>query len=204
MLTQYTYKTLSCRVVCVLLLCLFYCHSQARAEVAQNSFAYEQPKLFTRAGKLWVSLPLSVTSEDDLSALLRERSTLELRIDTLVQKKRTLWLNKDLAEQTFTSIMRHDPLSREFKLTHPVSGQVASDPLLRRLLANTWKKLELPLADATLFEPGEDYLVEIEISLKHTELPSWLERTLVFWNKDVVNSEHIALDYKVENAPVSR
>ncbi|MDL2285656.1 DUF4390 domain-containing protein [Desulfovibrio sp. OttesenSCG-928-F07] len=170
----------------------------------QNSFAYEEPVLFKRGGKLWVKLPLSVTDEAALIDLLRDRATLELQIETLVQRKRSLWFNEDLTKNNFVSVVRHDPLSREFKLTHIINAQVMSNSNLRPLLAVSWKKNELPLIELSALKPSETYIIEIDLALRHSELPSWLERTLVFWDKNIVNTEHLTLEYKLDDATVSR
>ena len=72
------------------------------------------------------------------------------------------------------------------------------------MLNNTLKQQELPLADKNTFKPGEVYIIRVNLSMRHTELPSWLDKTLVFWSRDVVQSEKISVEYGVDDAPVSR
>lgn len=199
---NHTYHTYTGRVIFIALLFCILLYGTAQA--APDSFVLGRPGLDVADGKLALSLPLSVDDEDALGDLLLDGASIELLAKVTVIRKRSLWFNEKISEQEFRSLMKHDPLTREFRMNIPGSEQLAQDKNLRSLLARSWKTMRLTLADADQFKPKEDYLIKIDISLKHAELPPWLDRTLVFWNKDIVNSQSLELDYKVDNAPISR
>ena len=173
-------------------------------QASPDNFVHGRPSLDMRGGKLVLSLPLSVDNEDSLGEMLRDGSTMELSINVTIQRKRTLWFNESIYEEIFSFLLRHDPLSREYRMSAPGAEQVSQDKSLRSLLTRTWKILKLPLADEALFRPESDYQVKIQLSLKHTALPPWLDRTLVFWNKDVVNPISLELEYRTQDAPIPR
>lgn len=181
----------------------FFCADSALA-ASPESLAIGRPVLLEQEGRLWLNLPVSVTNESALVDMLRDGASMELIINCKIERKRSFWFNENITENSFSSIIRHDPLSREFRLTLPPTGEVKQDRLLVSLLAQSWKDMTLPLANLNLFEDAENYIINIDISLKHTELPPWLEKTLIFWPKDIVDSERISLDYKVNDATVSR
>ena len=118
-------------------------------------FTHAVPELSLRQGKLWLGLPLSVDNEDRLSEMVRDGVRLELRLTAEVYRKRAFWFNAKLTTLEFVSTLRHDPLSREFRLSLPGREQPLHDPLLRRLLAASWKTLSLPLLESALLEAGE-------------------------------------------------
>jgi hypothetical protein len=167
-------------------------------------FTLEEPRLEVRAGTLFLHLPLGVLNEMALSDMLRDGAMLELRIEMEVLRKRSLLPNAGEEEKEFSSIIKHDPLTREFRASLPGSGEILHDPLLSALLRKSWKKLELPLLESPRLRADSEYLVEISLSLRHAELPPWLERTLVFWTRDVLPALQLTLDYKVEHAPLPR
>lgn len=194
------------RVGKALFLALFCCiiFAAAVAIAAPSSFVHGRASLRMDAGKLTLSLPVSVDNEDALGEMLRDGSTMELAINISIARKRSLWFSKGIHEASFSYLLRHDPLSREYRMTTPGTEQAAHDKSLRQLLTNTWKTIKLPIADKTLFSPDNDYIVKIELSLRHTALPPWLDRTLVFWNKDVVKPLSLELEYRMKDAPIPR
>lgn len=200
-----TYRRYNSRLIGIILPALLFCALFAGlAQAAPDNFVHGRPVLSLSEGALTLSLPLSVDNEDALGALLRDGASIELAINVTIQRKRSVWFNEKVHETVFSSLLRHDPLSREYRMTMPGSEQILQDKSLRALLARTWKTMKLPLAPGELFAPNNNYVVKIELSLKHTALPPWLDRTLVFWNKDVVNSASIELEYRTDDAAVSR
>lgn len=174
------------------------------AGAAPDNFVHGRTALVRSGGMLTLSLPLSVDNEDALSALLRDGASIELLVKVEIQRQRTLWFNENIFAASFSWVLRYDPLARDFRMTQPLGGQNMQDKNLRTLLGRTWKALRLPLVELASLQGGEAYTVKADFSLRHTALPPWLDRTLVFWNKDVVNPDSIELEYKVDDAPISR
>lgn len=192
-----TYSTYFARALFGLgLALLLYAVFPAAAWAAPENFVHGRASLRALDGRLVLSLPLSVDNEDALGELLCDGASAQLSVKVSIQRKRGLWFNEGVYEAEFQSLLRHDPLSREYRLTMPGTEQIFKDKSLRALLARTWKDLRLPLAPVTLFTPDSEYIVKIGLSLKHTALPPWLDRTLVLWNKDVVRPAKLDLEYR--------
>lgn len=188
--------------VSMLLACLLFPVAQARA--ALESFVGELPELHTDGDTLSMTLRLSVDDEDALRVLLRDGATIELGIKVRVERKRTIWANEKISEQEFSSLLKYDSLVRLYRLTEPSGERVLQDGNLRSLLAKSWKDMRIPLVKTEVFEEDEEYLVIVDLVLQHAELPPWLDKTLVFWSREVVAPETFKLDYRPEHAAISR
>lgn len=186
----------------MLLACLLFPVAQARA--ALENFVGELPTLHTEGDTLNMTLRLSVDDEDALRLLLRDGATIELGVRVRVERKRTLWANEKIEELEFSSLLKYDSLVRQYRLTGPADDRVVQDGNLRALLAKSWKDLRIPLVKADVFEPDEEYLVIVDLTLQHAELPPWLDKTLVFWSREVVAPETFKLDYRPDHAVISR
>ena len=111
-----------------------------------------------------------------------------------MERERFLWSNAEAAAVTFLSVIRHDPLSRDFVVSVPTHGgdKEFRDRNLTRLLYASWRNLSLPIATLENLRRSEDadeYVITLAVGLRHTEVPPWLEKTLVFWSADVVSQE---------------
>jgi hypothetical protein len=167
-----------------------------------QKFLLDPPLPGVEDGVLTVRLSLTVDNEDGLRDLLKDGAVLELLIDVNVERERFLWSNAEAAAVTFTSVIRHDPLSRDFVVSVPThdGDKELRDRNLTRLLYASWRKLFLPIAtleDLRRNEEADEYAITLAISLRHTEVPPWLEKTLVFWSADVVSQEKRTVHFSV-------
>lgn len=146
------------------------------------------------SGVLTLNLSLTVDNEDGLRDMLKDGAVLELLASVVVERERSWWANAEVASRDFSSIIRHDPLSRDFLVTLPADEEPTElrDRNLTRLLHNSWRKLVLyvvPVQRLEEEEIGEEAVVNLTLSLHHTEVPPWLEKSLVFWSSEVVPKE---------------
>lgn len=174
----------------------------AQALPPQRLLWLKPPEVSLEGGMLTLQLSLSVDNEDGLRDLLKDGAVLELRIVASVERERSWWSNAEAVTRTFSSQIRHDPLSRDFITSLPTLNGTKElrDRNLTRLLYASWKELDLPvalLADVLRAEEAENYALSLIISLQHTDVPPWLEKTLVFWSKDVVPEEKRTLHFTV-------
>ncbi|MDR2502970.1 MAG: DUF4390 domain-containing protein [Deltaproteobacteria bacterium] len=188
----------------LLFLCLSFGPRPAAQAAEPARFILERAQWVEGNGKLWLKLSLGLENEALLEELLRDGIKLELRIETRLERKRSFWFNAGMAEAEFVSSLSYDHLSGEFKMTLPGREQVQRGPALLRLLTEGWLAFKLPLAELSLVEADEEYLIEADIGLVRAEMPGWLDRTLIFMSKNVVETEHITLDYRTLHAPLPR
>ena len=151
----------------------------------------DPPAAVVENGMVTLRLALTVDNEEGLLALLRDGAVLELAISAVVARERTLLRNVKVATAVFPSVLRHDPLSRDFVafVPTPDGEREVRDRNLSRLLEASWRRLVLPvipLEDLLRIEPAASYLVLLTITLRHIEVPPWLERASLFWSPEVV------------------
>lgn len=191
-----------CLAVFILLACLFFSVAPARA--ALESFVGELPELRAEGDVLTMTMRLSVDDEDALRVLLRDGATIELGVKVHIERRRTFFPNEEIGELEFSSLLKYDSLVRLYRLTEPIGERVVQDENLRSLLSKSWKNMSLPLAMTSVFAEDEEYLVTVDLTLQHAELPPWLDKTLVFWSREVVAPETFKLDYRPGHAAISR
>lgn len=187
-----------------LLACAILFFSSAFLSVASAAesmhFTLEQPALVEENGILWLSVPLSVDDEDKLRDLLRDGATLELDIETKLERHRSLWFNETVNERRFTSHIKYEPILRQYSQTSVFDGLPLQRDNVRKLLAASWKQLKLPILTVSRLDPGEEYQVKVTLQLRYVELPAWLDRSLVLWSRDVAEPETLTLPYRVAHA----
>lgn len=93
-------------------------------------FEIQTFSLVTTNNTLTVDLALSVDDEEGLYNLLKDGAVVELGIDIRVERKREWWSNATIASLRYTSVIRHDPLTREFFLTMPSGTLPTTQPPL--------------------------------------------------------------------------
>lgn len=158
------------------------------------------PVISTLHGNLLLNLSLTVDSEDGLRDLLKDGAVLRLRVSMAMKRKRAWWTDETLAEREYDSIIRHDPLSRDFEVSFPTPDgeKRARDRNLTRLLHSSWRKLSLPILPLRVLYgqgSGESFDIIFTVTLQHTEVPPWLEKSSLFWSSDVVPQEKRVLPF---------
>ena len=189
-------KGLFCCVLPLLLL-TFLCSSPVHAATPKN-FSLGSPALSMSENNISLLVPVGVDSLEGLRDMLRDGAIMELSIRARITRVRSFLPDVSIMEQNFTSLVRYNPLTREFSLTAPQAEQAIVDKNLNRLLSTTWQKLVLPLGSPDMFqaEPlGSEYLLLLNISLRHTEVPPWLTKAFLFWSWDVVTPEQLSISF---------
>lgn len=146
-----------------------------------------------RDGILRFNFSATVDNEEGLRELLKDGAVLELETSVSIERERSWWTNAEVFASVFSSVLRHDPLSRDFIVVVPENDdeREVRDRNLTRLLHESWKNLSFPLVppDSLSRADGENYQIIFTITLRHIEVPPWLEKSLVFWSAEVVPPE---------------
>ena len=173
-----------------MLLCgLFFAPLTAQAEQA---FIVRGLSLGGTDTRLEVNLQLAVSEEANLANMLRDGAKMEMSCQVQFLRKRSFWSNKLLAENTVYSRLSYDPLLREFIISSEEAA--AQDENFHRLLGATWGNLAVPLDNSGGLVQDEDYLVKVTVGLKHTEMPPWLTRSILFWSDEIISPTTFELD----------
>lgn len=185
--------------ICWLFLILFLLFWSTAGQAAPpKRFEIQTLSLVNKNDTLAINLSLSVDDEEGLYNLLKDGAVIELAINIDIQRKREWWSNATLASLQYTSVVRHDPLTREFFITVPGAEHSLQDRNLTRLLGNSWSKLTLPLIPLSIIElegHGKTYIISGSVGLSHIETPPWLANNSVFWSAEIIAPVSFSLQY---------
>lgn len=166
--------------------------------VAPKYFEVEGQRIETRDGTVTVKLSIGVDNPTGLFEMLKDGASVELLANAKLERVRTLWTNQVLAETELVSLLRHNPLTREFSLYMPNEDKPLLDKNLDRLLEATWKKFAIPFGPLSLLDANEKdtaYRVTLTLRLQHAKPPPWLAKGFMVWSKDILDPEKIIMDF---------
>jgi hypothetical protein len=154
---------------------------------------------------LFLNLSLTVDHEDSLRDLLKDGAALQLGIVVDMRRKRAWWADVEITRREYASILRHDPLARDFVVSFPSpeGEKTLRDKNLTRLLHASWRKLSLYVAALHTIRaqgPDEEFIIACTLSLQHAEVPPWLKNSSIFWSPDLVPQEKRELSFRLPAA----
>ncbi|MDL2315789.1 DUF4390 domain-containing protein [Desulfovibrio sp. OttesenSCG-928-A18] len=168
---------------------------------APSRLLIEPPRLLNQDELLYAQISLTVDDEDGLHDLLKDGAVLELKLTLRLERNRTLWANAEVAQVVYSSILRHDPLTRDFIVTLPGrEARSLRDRNLTRLLHKSWRSLNLAITALDIVRAqGADnqFTFVLNVTLKHSEVPPWLDNSMGLWSSDVVPSGKLELPYSL-------
>lgn len=199
-------RLLPARVFFYVLLFFFLFLSSLTATAAPpQSFVIKNPHTEVVKNRLFARLSVSVDDEEGLRNMLKDGAVLALGIGVDMERLRSWWGNEEIVSTEFVSTILHDPLTRDFLVVipSPDGEKQRRDKNLTRLLHSTWRDISIPLLSLErlrINDVDSTYSITLSLTLQHTEVPPWLEKSLVFWSSDVVPPEKINLSYVLPEA----
>lgn len=175
----------------VLLVCVL--GLSPRPALAEQNFLLKSFALGGTDKYLEVNLRLAVSEEHNLAYMLRDGAKMEMSCRVSLLRKRTFWSSELLAENAVYNRLTYDLLLREFVLSAENQPPTRNESF-RRLMAETWENLCIPLDNPAGLTQDEDYVVKVTVDLKHTEMPPWLTRSILFWSDEIIAPTTFELD----------
>lgn len=141
---------------------------QAQAE----EFTVREAKTRLVDGVYQLDVSLDYEFSDESLEALHNGVPLTISLDMEVQRKRSWWLDEDIAvlEQRFQ--LYYHALADQYLLRNLNSGAVYTYPTLGTAVAALGTIRDLPLLDEKFIEKGERYEVELRARLDIESLPS--------------------------------
>ena len=177
--------------VVVLLFFLLLPASPARAQHIQLSNLI----LDNEAGAIAVRFSLALEEDEPLAAMLKEGAVVALRCRAALYRKRDLWSDEQIAETRLVSRVRNDALTREFVVEMPGEPQPARSVNLPALLNRTWNKIAMDLGPFSSLKRGEEYVLELKVTLEHDDVPAWMRWALFFWSWKVAPAATYQMEF---------
>lgn len=166
--------------------------------VPPKYFDVSDAHITIESGVIIAKLAVTVDNATGLFEMLKDGASVELEVNTKLERVRTLWTNVTLAEASFFSTLQHNPLTREFSLYMPGETTPLLDRNLDRLLAATWQKFTAPAGSVNDLDGEKDseYRVTLTLNLQHAKPPPWLAKNFVFWSKKILDPETVELPFR--------
>lgn len=151
--------------------------------------------LDNQEGNITVRFGLDINEIAEIEESLRNGSDLGLLIRAKVSRRKVFLPDKAVVRAVFLSVLRRDELADEYIIEMP-GDDVRRSKNLQLLLDDAWKSFSLVIGPWRKLEPGHDYVMSLEISVKRREVPDWLRYAVFFWNWDVVPEAGYRLNFR--------
>ncbi len=152
--------------------------------------------LDNRDGNIMIrfSLELNKRDRDLIQAMLQDGARLRLICSAALYRKRDFWTSKKLAEGVLDSQLRADELSQRFVLKTP-DGET-QDKTLDKLLRRAWADIQLNLGPFSLLQRGNEYFLDLDVTLKKDEIPAWMRWSLFFRSWEAVPGARYQMNFE--------
>lgn len=148
-----------------------------------------------KKGRIKVNFGVELKNIQKLNKYLSEGSPLKLTCTGRLFKNRTFWMDKKLKDTKFTFKLDYNPLTQKYALSNLANKNSSRSSNLKKLLNKYWNELELEMGEWASIPKGNDYTLQLQVSLKRGEIPGWLEVMLFFWSWDQLSSKIYEIDF---------
>jgi hypothetical protein len=171
--------------------CLFLCQKIAMAQTLTLSNLV----MDNQRGALTLRFSLTVNELERLRALLQDGTTLALKCQIKLSRKREYLPAKTLVDAEARQVLSGEPLSQEFVLEFD-QQQAMRNKDLAKLLGDAWGHMEINLGPFSLLERGASYSVALDVSLIEANVPAWMRWALFFKSWEVAPSAVYRMDFE--------
>ncbi len=134
-----------------------------------------------------VSFFFSNNNVHQIERYLKDGTKIEMSVDILLSEKGLLF-DPNIAETNQIHLLQYDTLTREFVFTHD-NGQLYRFKSIEELFMYIFYPLSYEFKLEQV-KQREIYKVEMQLGLKHSTIPPWIENVLFFWDWDIVSTEY--------------
>lgn len=166
-----------------------------RAFAADQQLQLKDLVLDNTDGQIAIRFGLGFTELDELRLMLKEGAQLTMECDATLSEPGTLWLDTTLTQQTISSVLSFNVLTREYTITMSNQTTQHKNNSLVKLLGDTWEKLSLNVGQLANLERGKNYRIDLKIRAESNNIPPWLAKTLFFWSWNVAPSMHYSMHF---------
>ncbi len=169
--------------------------SWPRAAAAQ-SLHLQNLVVDNQAGSFMARFGVSVDGLDEVAQSVENGVTVALDCTARLFRKRSAWADAMVSEGRYQSRLQFDSLTGEYVLTAPGRETPYRDTDLKRILAQAWSALNVDLGPWSNLSRGDEYRIDLSITLSQTDVPAWLKNTLFFWSWDVAPATSYQLEFR--------
>ena len=183
------------KVTAVLLVCFFLALTIPR-EVHCQRLDLSSFLIDTQEDSLLARFSIDIDDFERIKTALDNGSKVALLCDVSLFRNRVLFWDLSLAGRQVEVGLEKDLLSGEYLIAFP--GQ-------KRRLINfeindfheLFSDMNIELLPLDRLEPGQKYIVRIQVKLISKGVPKWIKRTLFFWNWDLARSIRYEMEFSL-------
>ncbi len=140
------------------------------------------------------SLDLNKRDRDQIEAMLLDGARLGLHCKAELYRKRNFWTSKLLAQGQQDSQLRADELSRVYVIK--IGKDETQDKTLEKLLQRVWTDIQLNLGPFSMLQRGNEYFLDLDVSLKKDDVPAWMRWSLFFRSWEAVPGARYQMNFE--------
>ena len=110
-------------------------------------------------------------------------------------KKRSLWWDKFLAENSFVCDLRHDALKQEVVLCQGTEEKRFPLEEFVEYLNVGLRNLSIPIGSWDLIQRGNVYQIQLCLTLTREDVPAWIRIPLFFWSWDLFPDNTFQMEF---------
>lgn len=148
------------------------------------------------SGSIQLSYGVEVLDVQALEERLSEGLVLQMQCRARLIRDRHWWMDALLQDKELVFELKSQPLQGSFQLINKAKGNTLKNQDLNKLLHKAWSGLKMHLGNWQELEPGQEYAVELSLTLKRSNVPWWLRKSLFFWSWDLVPEKKYRMDFK--------
>lgn len=160
-----------------------------------QSLSLMAPSLANVQGRLTARFGITVEEKPILKGELMDGGVLVLKCAVQLSEVSNYWLDSEISEAHFDSVLKYDSLTREFTMTLPGRDTLLRNADLGKLLAEGWGTIETNLGSWALLERGTKYRLRLHTSMNEQDAPEGVMRFIYFWSWDAGANNTFQLDF---------
>ena len=165
------------------------------ATASAQTLSLMAPSLANVQGRLTALFGVTVEEKPILKGELEDGGVLVLRCEVVLSEPNAYWFDQTISEVDFESVLRFDPLTREFTMTLPGRETPLRNADLPKLLREGWETIEVGLGSWALLDRGRKYRLTLRTSMHQQDAPQGLLRFIYFWSWEAGADNSFQLDF---------
>ncbi|MCJ2165623.1 MULTISPECIES: DUF4390 domain-containing protein [unclassified Pseudodesulfovibrio] len=160
-----------------------------------QSLSLMAPSLANVRGRLTARFGVAVEEKPILKGELEDGGVLVLKCQVRLIEANDYWFNRVISEAQFESILKFDPLTRDFIMSLPDRETLLRNTDLGKLLDEGWGTIEASLGEWALLDRGRKYSLLLHTSMNEQDAPEGVMRYIYFWSWDAGADNSFQLDF---------
>jgi len=150
----------------------------------------------TYGDNLLARFSLEVDDFEKIKTALDNGSKVALLCDVKVLKNRVLFWDMPLEGREIEVGLEKDLLSGNYNIIFPNQRRILSSFEESDFLEQ-FGDMHIELLPLDKLEPGQKYIVRIQVKLISRGVPKWIKRTLFFWSWDLARSIRYEMEFSL-------